>query len=188
MWYLAGLVWIVVMVFIVSRYTRRQRRRSTERATEMAALLVNLKANPTAAIEGLEPTVGPAGAPAFNRKARLLPQPVALLYYVFRTGLPDHEIFAGMALSDVVDVASAPPGAQREQLMRRLAQQRVDLVVCNKQLEIVAAVIVNNSASAAAADGRQFATQCLQAAGIRAVSVDPAAPPRHHQVHALIYG
>jgi hypothetical protein len=118
--------------------------------------------------------------PQFGRKRRLLPPPIALLYFVFRTGLPDHEIFAGVALDEVLDIEAG----LREPLTRKISQQRrLDLVVCTKQLEVVAAVIVS-----AADDGEQFAGQCLQAAGVRVVRVDPAAPPRHHQVHALVYG
>lgn len=121
-------------------------------------------------------------------KQRLLPQAEALLYYVFRTGLPDHEIFASLTLADVIDVAPALRGYEREQKMRKLAQQRLDLVVCTKQLEIVAAVIVNKAADAAPADHARLAEECLQIAGIRLVRVDPAAPPRHQQVRELVYG
>jgi hypothetical protein len=191
MWYVTAVVWIAVMVFIISRYNRKQRQRGAERATQMAALLADLKANPRAALDAVDKPVAPVTAaanPEFSKKQRLLPQRIALLYYVFRTGLPDHEIFAGLALGDVLDVASTAAGAPREQLARRLAQQRLDLVVCTKQLEIIAAVVVSNAVPGPLAEGVQFATQCLQAAGVRVVSVDPAALPRHHQVRSLIYG
>ena len=129
-------------------------------------------------------SLAPAPVTAFTRKPRLLPQSTSLLYYVFRTGLPDHEIFAGVALEDVLDVAA--PASEREQLLRKLAGQRLELVVCTKQLEVVAAVFAGSRA--ATAEREQFTTQCLQAAGIRVVRVDPAAPPRHQHVHALVYG
>lgn len=189
MWYVIGLVWIAVMAAIISKYTSKQRRRVSERAQDMEKMLVELKANPRAWVDAGAAAAPPAAAPVpqFSRKPRLLPPPVALLYYVFRTGLPDHEIFAGVALDEVLDiVASAQPGP-REQLLRKLSQQRrLDLVVCTKQLEVVAAVIV--AAPVAASDSHQFTSQCLQSAGVRLVRVDPAAPPRHHQVHALVYG
>ena len=188
MWYLVGLIWIAAMVWIVAAYTRKQRQRTSERALQMEKLVAELKANPRrmdADDTILERAVSaPAPVTAFTRKPRLLSQSAALLYYVFRTGLPDHEIFAGVALEDVLDVAA--PAGQHEQLLRKIPGQRLDLVVCTKQLEVVAAVIV--SAAAAMAEREQFATQCLQAAGIRVVRVDPAAPPRHQQIHALVYG
>ena len=188
MWYLVGLIWIAAMVWIVAAYTRKQRQRTSERALQMEKLVAELKANPRR-MDADDTTLKPAeSAPspvtAFTRKPRLLPQSTSLLYYVFRTGLPDHEIFAGVALEDVLDVAA--PAGEREQLARKIAGQRLDLVVCTKQLEVVAAVIV--SAVAMMDERGQFATQCLQAAGIRVVRVDPAAAPRHQHVHALVYG
>jgi hypothetical protein len=197
MWYLIGFVWIALMSGIVYAYRRKQSRRSTERAAQMAALLADLKANAGAALKAANSTslpgaderasapVAVAASPQFSKKPRLLPPDAALLYYVFRAGLPDHEIFAGLALDDVIDIAPAADGTQREQLLRRLALLRVDLVVCTKQLEVVAAVVAGGAARAA---DSHFATESLQAAGIRVVSVDLAAPPRHHQVHSLIYG
>lgn len=193
MWYVAGVVWIAAMIFIISRYNRKQRKRSAERAVQMEALLADLKANPRAVLDAMErpaaaPAVAAAAVPEFSKKPRLLPQSAALLYYVFRTGLPDHEIFAGLALGDVLDAAPGLTGAPREEMERKLMQQRLDLVVCNKQLEVVAAVLVRKVAPGTQAEGEKFATRCLQAANIRVLSIDPAAPPRHHQVHALIYG
>ena len=191
MWFVIGLAWIALMAGIVVAYNRKHRRRSAERSSEMAKLLADLKANPRAAVDAVAATTGPGTAPPnpqFSKKQRLLPQPTALLYYVFRAGLPDHEIFAGLAVADVLDVVPAAGGAPSAQpLPGRLAQRRLDLVVCTNQLEVVAAVVASGSAEARQADDARFLTQCLQAAGIRVVTVDPAAPPRHHQVHALIY-
>lgn len=189
MWYFFGLVWIAVMVAIILKYTSKQRRRASERAQHMEQMLVELKANPRAWADSAT-AAAPAAAvpvPQFSRKPRLLPPPVALLYYVFRTGLPDHEIFAGIALDEVLDVEAPAQAGPREQLLRKISQQRrLDLVVCTKELEVVAAVIVADPV--AADDGHQFTSQCLQSAGVRLVRVDPAAPPRHHQIHALVYG
>jgi hypothetical protein len=192
MWYLVGLVWIALMVGIITAYTRKQRRRASERAQHMEKMLAELKANPRALADAADTVTAPAAAapvPQFSRKPRLLPQPVALLYYVFRAGLPDHEIFAGVALDDLLEVGTQAHAGQREQLLHKLSQQRrLDLVVCTRQLEVVAAVVVSGPVAGAADDSAQFASQCLQSAGVRVVRVDPAAPPRHHQVHALVYG
>ena len=181
MWYVAGLIWIAVMIGLFYTYNRKQRRRGGERAQQMEKMLAELKANPRAAV-ALDPAPA-GGAPRFSRKPRLLPPATAVLYYVFRTGLPDHEIFAGVALDDVLEVAAPTSGAPREQLANKLGQPRLDLVICTKQLEIVAAVLVGVGDARA-----KFADDCLQSAGIRVVRVDPAAPPRHHQVSALVYG
>jgi hypothetical protein len=191
MWYVIGLVWIAVMVVIIAKYTSKQRQRANERAQHMEQMLAELKANPRAGVDADTAKAAAAAVPVpqFSRKPRLLPAPVALLYYVFRTGLPDHEIFAGVALDEVLDIAATAQAGQHEQWLRKVTEQRrLDLVVCTKQLEVVAAVIVAAPVAGAADGSEQFASQCLQSAGVRVVRVDPAAPPRHHQVHALVYG
>jgi hypothetical protein len=190
MWYVFGLVWIAVMVAIVLRYTRKHRHRASERAQQMESMLVELKANPRAFAD-VEPVPAQTAAtvvPQFTRKPRLLTPQAALLYYVFRTGLPDHEIFAGVALDEVLEVdAAQAQGGTTEQVRRKLAQQRrLDLVICTKQLEVVAAVLVGTAS--AGENAENFTRQCLQSAGVRVIQVDPAAPPRHQQVHALVYG
>ncbi|MDB5809135.1 MAG: hypothetical protein JWN94_1257 [Betaproteobacteria bacterium] len=195
MWYLIALVWIAVMVVIVLRYTKKQRRRASERAQHMETMLVELTASAQAdaaafaAETAATAAIAKAAAnPDFRKKPRLLPQPAAVLYYVFRAGLPDHEIFAGVALTEVLELAAGIHAGRREPLQRKLAEQRLDFVICTKQLEVVAAVIVRPQPPAGAANEKPFLDECLQAAGVRLVKIDPVSPPRHHQIHALIYG
>jgi hypothetical protein len=195
MWYLIALVWIAVTAGIFFRYTRKQRKRASERALHMETMLVELTASAKAdaAIFAAETAASAAIAkaaanPDFRKKPRLLPKPAAVLYYVFRAGLPDHEIFAGVALNEVLELATGIQAGRREPLQRKLGEQRLDFVICTKRLEIVAVVIVRARLSAGAATEQPFLDQCLQAAGVRLVQIDPASPPRHHQVHALIYG
>lgn len=192
MWYVFGLVWVAVTIAIVLRYTRKHRHRASERAQHMERMLVEIKANPRAFLDVESTAKQPATSlvPQFARKPRLLPPQAALLYYVFRTGLPDHEIFAGVALDDLLEVTTASAQVDtREQLLRKLAEQRrLDLVVCTRQLEVVAAVLVGTAGAGVTEDTENFTRQCLQTAGVRVVRIDPASPPRHHQVHALVYG
>jgi hypothetical protein len=186
MLYVIGFAWIAVMIYVVVAYNRKQRERGAARAQQMAALLADVKPIPTGSVIAAGATT--TAAPAFIKRQRLLSPAMTLHYYVFRAGLPDHEIFTGLALNDIVDVAAPAGSAQRETMQRRLAQQRLDLVVCNKQLEVVAAVVVANSAPAARAGDFQFTRQCLTAAGVRVVNLDPAMPPQHTEIRAMIYG
>ena len=198
MWYVIALIWLALIVGIFWAYRKKLEKHASERAKQREALFSEFKINPNAAV-ALMPGVAVQAAPAqsdpspvagFGKKQRMLPQADALLYYVFRTGLPDHEIFANLTLADVIDIDPTVRGFEREQKARRLAQQRLDLVICTKQLEVIAVVMINRSApldTLHAANAR-FAKDCLQTAGIRLVSVDPATPPRHHQVRELVYG
>ncbi len=188
MLYVIVLAWLAVLAGLIVVFNRRRRERDATRAQKMTALLADFKAasQVPANEAGVPPTAAVTEA-TYVKRQRLLPPAMTLLYYVFRTGLPDHEIFTGLALNEVVDMSAAPGGAQREMLLRRLAQQRLDLVVCNKQLEVVAAVVVQ-PVPGERADDVKFAQNCLQAAGIRVVRLNPATPPQYSEVHALIYG
>lgn len=196
MWYAIGLIPLVLIAGVFWSFSKKQRQREADRARQFETLLGEARRGGISIAAEAPPTNAPAAATAvaavqradFTRKPRLLPQIDALLYMVFRAGLPDHEIFAGLTAADVVEFTPASTGLVHEQKLRRLGQQRVDLVVCTKQLEIVAVVICARKLAAAAADGARFAEECLQAAGIRLLRVDPAALPRHQQVRELIYG
>ena len=190
MWYLIGLIWIALIVGVVIVHRRRQRQRDAERTKKMGALLADLKSNPAAAVNtNTAPAapVAPAAAAEFRKKQRLLPSSTALLYYVFRTGLPDHEIFTGLTLADVLEIGPAVSIAERERLSKLLTQ-RLDLVVCTKQLEVVAGVIFVAGSDGVRGGGADFIARSLHAAGIRMVRIDPASAPRHHDVRELVYG
>lgn len=196
MWFLIFLVAVALTAGIYWSFRKKLNRRTAEHARRLEVLLAELKrdSHPAAsatAEASPEIAAAPAAVPerTFGKKPRLLPQTGALLYLVFRTGLPDHEIFANLTLADLIEIEPAVRGYEREQKLRRLAQQRVDLVVCTKQLEVVAAVLIDISVSVGAAQTDSgFTESCLQAAGIRLLHVDTAAPPRHQQVRELVYG
>jgi len=192
MWYvIVGLVWVSAVLAIGWNYRRRQQQRNAERAKHVGELLAQAALVKAGLVTGSAmPSAAPALAVAadpvaeVSRKPRLLPQPVALLYYVFRTGLPDHEIFAFLTLDDVLDIA---PGA-RAHLPPKLPQRRLDLVICDRQLNVVAVVVAGAAQDPMAQRDVPRLAECLERAGIRFVRIDAAAPPRHHQVRALVYG
>ncbi|MBI4189819.1 MAG: DUF2726 domain-containing protein [Betaproteobacteria bacterium] len=194
MWYVIGLIWIALIAGIIWSYQKKKARHDVERASQFDQILTELKRDRGAATAGtaggVQSVAAPAAVPDYSKRERLLAQPDALLYYVLRTGLPDHEIFAHLTLADLVEVTPAVRGYERDQKIRRLSQQRFDFVVCTRQFEVVAVMLVNRGAvpDAAQVENARFAEECLQAAGIRLVRIDAAAPPRHHEVRALVYG
>jgi hypothetical protein len=195
MWYVIGLIWLAVIAWVIWSYNQKQQKREAEQAKRFSALLadVQLKPDSPAAVSGVNAATVARSATSlagYSKKQRLLPQAQALLYYVFRTGLPEHEIFANLTLADLIELDSAVRGYEREQKVLRLARERLDFVICTKQLEVVAAILLDKGA---VPDGVQpgnarFAEECLHSAGIRLVRINPAAPPRHHEVRKLIYG
>ena len=125
----------------------------------------------------------PAAAPA---RERFMGQAETLLYYLLKTGLPGYEVFANVTLASVIGVSGG--GHEREQQLRRLAQYRLDFVVCDKAMRIIAAVDVDSAAAAMGAREEQFKADCLKGAGVRLVRVKRAALPKRDQIPALVLG
>lgn len=185
MWYLVAIFWIVLVAGIFWAYSRKRAQVAGKRAEALDALIAEATMGAQVVQYPPPPALPAALIEPCRRRLRLLDRADALLYFLFRTGLPDHEVFANMTLADVVEPAPTLPAFEREQLLRRLGQQRLNAVVCNRQLEVVAVAVLIPLAQADAA--REVDT-CLKAAGIRCIHVDAAALPRHHQVRALVYG
>ncbi len=129
----------------------------------------------------------PAKAPtAVPARERFLGRAETLLYYLLKTGLPGYEVFANVSLAAVISASGS--GHEREQQLRRLAQYRLDFVVCDKSMRIIAVVEVDSAVAALGAGEQQFKADCLKRAGIRLVRVNPAALPKREQIRALVGG
>jgi len=115
---------------------------------------------------------------------RFLGEAESQLYYLLKSGLQDFEIFAGVSLGRVVGSA----GDGREQQLRRLAQDQLDFVICDKSMQVVAVVEVEAAAGAGAAGDQRFKSDLLKQAGIRLVRINPAALPQREQIRTLIDG
>ena len=185
---LAGVGGIAVLVWSYRKKAVARETASRERFEDMLrarpapapASDAPLAAAPT---PGVAPVAkAPAAAPgvASSARERFLGQRETLLYRLLKAGIPDHEIFANVALASVV-------GSRNEQETRRLAQYRLDFVVCDKGMKVVAAVGLE--AAAIQSPGEQhFIAECLKAAGIGLVRLNPAALPRREEIRALVCG
>ncbi len=185
MWYLVALIWLALIAGVIWLYQKRRQRFADAAAQRMEAVLADLKRAALALEAGHAPAVASA-APLCAKRERLLAPAQALLYLVFKTGLPGHEIFPNLTLTELVELVPARP-AEQAALAKRAAQYGFDLVVCTRQFAVVAVVVIE-SAAAAQDEQARFAARCLEAAGIRRVVVDPARLPKHQEVHALVYG
>ena len=127
----------------------------------------------------------PEAAVAYAARQRLLSQPEKLVYYLLRTGLPDLEVFPKVPLAAVID--SPATGYDREQQLRRLARQVLDFVVCDKEMKMVVAVQLA-AIGPEAVIAQRIRSECLKSAGIRLVTLQPAALPKRAEVRAFILG
>jgi len=164
-----------------ARDERYRRLLAGDLQTSTAVAVTPLSGKTEAAVSSLP--LPPQNAAMYSKKARLLSPPETLLYYVMKAGLPDHEIFAHVDLSAVVEVPQTVRGYEREQYQRRLARCRVDFVVCDKNTNVVAVAEFEAKTEDAA-----FKIACLEKAGIRYVPIDPAAIPKREAIRRLIRG
>ena len=105
---------------------------------------------PVAPPQARAPAVG-AAPPA---RDRFLGQRETLFYRLLKAGIPDHEIFANVGLASVV-------GGRTEQEARRLAQYRLDFVVCDKSMCIVAVIEIEAAGGAQGVGEQRFVADCL---------------------------
>jgi hypothetical protein len=97
--------------------------------------------------------------------------------------LPEHYIFPQVAMSALLDTASTDKRiAHRDRL--RIAQQRVDYVVCTRSCEIVAVIELDDKTHSRVKD--QLRDARLQQAGIRTVRFHPREKPRVDAIRALV--
>jgi hypothetical protein len=169
-----------------SELLREQATGSGRPAAAVPATPVSTAASVSAAAPAIPAPAPSAATGAAAARERFLGQHETLLYLLLKTGLPDHEIFANVALASVVALPSS--ASEREQQLRRLAPYLLDFVVCDKSMRVVAAVDFETAGGAEAAGIQQFKADYLKRAGIRLVRVNPAAMPRRDQVRGLVVG
>jgi len=203
LWVLIVFVWLGAIVFVIARYQRKRAEREAEREKQVALLFAEARnarkdaesgapAVQAATAAGAAPATAPAtpAASLYLARERLLAPPYSLVYLLLRTALPEHEIFVNLALGDLVDVGPQWQGLERENRLRRLGQQRVDYVICTRQLGVVAVVIVAGGVApdAAGLEGERLRNEALSAAGIRVVRLEPSKLPRHPELRAQVLG
>ena len=185
MWYLVSLVWVAFVVGIAWAYKSKKAKRDAAREQKFGQMLSELmhgRASAPAAFAAVGATMAVPATLRLTKKPRLLAPGNVLIYYMLRAGLPDHEIFVNVPIHDLIE--SAELGYEARKKMQQLAAARAHFIVCNKQFEIIAAVLMNRVAVAET----RLVEECLRAAGVRLLRIDPAAPPKHTQVRALVYG
>jgi len=114
---------------------------------------------------------------AVKARAAFLSGPAKLAFLVLKAGLPDHYVFAHTRVADLVDAIS----------LGALANLPIDLLVCSKELAIVAAVDLDAGTQSDVLLAREK-DQRLRAAGIRYLRFAPGAFPKPAEVRKLVCG
>jgi hypothetical protein len=99
--------------------------------------------------------------------------------------LPDHYIFTQVAMSALLDTASSDKRKAHGDRLR-IAQQRVDYVVCTRSCEVVAVVELDDRTHSHTKD--QLRDARLEQAGIRTVRFQTRQKPKVDVIRAMILG
>jgi hypothetical protein len=138
------------------------------------------EAAPAAA--GAEP---PTPAASFALRDKFLSAPQTLLYYLLKTGLPEHLVFAQVPVASLLEPAASLAPYAREEQARMFARHVVDFAIFDKTTRPVA--VIN---FAAALDTPRAATAQMKAwfaaADLRYLEVDATALPRKDALRALV--
>jgi hypothetical protein len=141
-------------------------------------------ANSTTAAPAAAPIPAVAVTPAPGKPpGPFLQGPAKVLFLVLKAALPDHHIFVYTRLTDVIKPIGKPLTPQGR---AQFAQSRMDFVVCNKALNVVALLDISDGTRPDDPIKQHLQPQ-LATAGIRYVRVAPDALPKPAQVKELVY-
>jgi hypothetical protein len=187
LYWLIGLVPATAIAYIFWAHRKQAANHANAREERLALMLgASRQRNAPAAAAPAAPHAAPGeqGPLPYRSKSRILTQPHALLYYLLKTALPEHEIFAYFNLGGVIEVAPQATGAERDERRRAISQLTVDCAVCNKAMGLVVAIDLVPSGTV----DSTFKSRCLAAAGLRYLQLDPARLPRRDSVRELVLG
>ncbi|HSV18216.1 MAG TPA: DUF2726 domain-containing protein [Casimicrobiaceae bacterium] len=124
-------------------------------------------------------------------RPRFLSKAESVVYLLLKAAFPRHEIFARIRLADVLQVKIGPQGMERLRAFRKIANQHVGFVVCDRDMTIVA--IVDSKEPDQVINPRDqkleiIKQRCLQAAQVKYICVYPPQLPRYRELREQILG
>jgi hypothetical protein len=124
-------------------------------------------------------------------RPRFLSKAENVVYLLIKAAFPRHDIFARVRLADVLQVKIGPQGMERLRAFRKIANQHVGFVVCDRDMTIVA--IVDSKEPEQVQNPREqkleiIKQRCLQAAQVKYLCVYPPTLPRYRELREQILG
>ncbi len=189
-WLLFLLVLGCVIAVFVWDYRKKAARREAvrkERFDQIFKQKADAAPPDATASAAVRAEAAPAAEPAgFSAREKFLDRPQALVYLLLKTGMPDHLVFANVTLASVVVPKAS--GFDRQQQLRRLSACPLDFVVCDREMRVVAVVGMKSPGVMDTLGAERYKSDCLDAAGVRQVIVDPASLPSREALRALVQG
>ena len=124
-------------------------------------------------------------------RPRFLSKAENVVYLLLKAAFPRHEIFARVRLADVLQVKIGPQGMERLRAFRKIANQHVGFVVCDRDMTIVAIVDAKEPEQVQNPRDQKLEIikqRCLQAAQVKYVCVYPPQLPRYRELREQILG
>ncbi len=124
-------------------------------------------------------------------RPRFLSKIESVVYMLLKAAFPRHEIFARVRLADVLQVKIGPQGMERLRAFRKIANQHVGFVLCDRDMTILA--IVDTREPDAVVNPRDqkleiIKQRCLQAAQVKYICIYPQQLPRYRELREQILG
>src|SRR5207248_6844067 len=124
-------------------------------------------------------------------RPRFLSKAESVVYLLIKAAFPRHDIFARVRLADVLQVKIGPQGMERLRAFRKIANQHVGFVVCDRDMTIVA--IVDSKEPEQVQNPRDqkleiIKQRCLQAAQVKYICVYPPTLPRYRELRTQVLG
>jgi Protein of unknown function (DUF2726) len=124
-------------------------------------------------------------------RPRFLSKAENVVYLLLKAAFPRHEIFARVRLADVLQVKIGPQGMERLRAFRKIANQHVGFVVCDRDMTIVAIVDAREPEQVQNPRDQKLEIikqRCLQAAQVKYLCVYPPTLPRYRELREQILG
>ena len=124
-------------------------------------------------------------------RPRFLSKAESVVYMLLRAAFPRQEIFARVRLSDVLQVKIGPQGMDRLRAFRKIADQQVGFLLCDRDMTIIA--IIDTKEPDAVVNPRDqklevIKQRCLQAAQVKYICIYPPQLPRYRELREQILG
>src|SRR5438094_4344376 len=124
-------------------------------------------------------------------RPRFLSKAEGVVFLLLKAAFPRHEIFSRIRLADVLQVKIGPQGMDRLRAFRKIANQHVGFVVCDRDMTIVA--IIDSKEPEEVQDPREqkrdiIEQRCLQAAQVKYLCVYPPTLPRYRELSEQVLG
>lgn len=124
-------------------------------------------------------------------RPRFLSKAETAVFLLLKAAFPRHEVFARVRLADVLQVKIGPQGLERLRAFRKIANQHVGFVVCDRDMTIIAIVDLREPDYVVDPRDQKLETikqRCLSAAQVKYVCVFPPQLPRYRDLRDQILG